>query len=217
MDDPGTLFRELALTASTGRPPRCVTKSSCRCSRQPLERTSCSSLSVTRWRPLRSSARSLRSRGDIVAHVRAVLFDSAADRLAERLQPEVDRGRELRQERRLHRAAHAQRAFDRVRHLPERTRRENAAARRRRGRLADVVDSAQLGLERLVEERDRLGSRACRCATSAGSGEGASTLASSAPRSVVAAAATRSRIGGSSSSSSAKASITTSVGPSRRC
>ena len=93
----------------------------------------------------------------VVTHVRAVLFDSAADRLADRLQPGVDRGRELRQERRLHRAAHAQRAFDRVRHLPERTCRENAASRRELRGLADVADPAQLRLERLVEERDRLG------------------------------------------------------------
>ena len=64
---PGTLRRALALTASTGRPPRRVMNSSCRCSRSSLERTSCSSLSRTRCRPVRSSPRSLRSFGEALS------------------------------------------------------------------------------------------------------------------------------------------------------
>ena len=64
---PGTLRRALAFTASTGRPPRWVTKSSCRCSRRPPDRTSCSSFSLTRWRPVRSWTRSLRSCGEALS------------------------------------------------------------------------------------------------------------------------------------------------------
>ena len=64
---PGTLRRALAFTASTGRPPRSVTKSSCRCSRSSLERASCRAPRVTRCRPFRSSVRSLRSCGEALS------------------------------------------------------------------------------------------------------------------------------------------------------
>ena len=64
---PFTLERELALTASTGRPPRMATKSSCRCSARLGERASRRSSSATRWRPSRSSRRSLRRRGEALS------------------------------------------------------------------------------------------------------------------------------------------------------
>ena len=64
---PGTLRRALAFTASTGRPPRWVTKSSCRCSRSSLLRARRRSSSATRWRPSRSSFRRRRSFGEALS------------------------------------------------------------------------------------------------------------------------------------------------------
>ena len=61
---PCTLRRALALSASTGRPPRWVTKSSCRYSRIPGARASCRSSSTTVWRNPRSSLRRRRRRGE---------------------------------------------------------------------------------------------------------------------------------------------------------
>ena len=64
---PCTLRRALAFSASTGRPPRCVTKSSCRWSRIADERASRRSSSTTVWRRPRSSLRSRRRRGEALS------------------------------------------------------------------------------------------------------------------------------------------------------
>ena len=158
---PGTLLRELALTASTGRPPRWVTKSSCRCSRMPLLRTSCSSRSATRCRPVRSSPRSLRSFGEALSF-RSEPSCSTARSIASAsgLQRRVDRGRELAQQRRLlllERRAGAQRPGDRVGDVPQRRGGQHPAACRERGDLPDVADPFERRLLGDVEQRDRLG------------------------------------------------------------
>ena len=119
---------------------------------------------VTRWQPLRSSARSLQAAATHCRARRAVLFDSAADRLAERLQSGVDRGRgadrsgvstEPRTRSRPSTVSATCRAHPR---REERRRaRELWAARGRRG-------FAQLGLERLVEGAIASAVSACQCA-----------------------------------------------------
>ena len=157
---PGTLLRELALTASTGRPPRWVTKSSCRCSRSRVLRTSCSSFSVTRCRPVRSSTRSLRSRGEALSRrsepssSTARSIDSASGARAGSIAAASSRAAAP-PARRAPRGA--QRSADRVGDVAQRRGVEHAAARRVRGRLADVADPLERRLLGFVEERDRLG------------------------------------------------------------
>ena len=163
---PGTLRRELALTARTGRPPRWVTKSSCRCSRRPPDRTSCSQLLV---HPLPAGAQldaqlaELRRGG--VPQIGAVVLDRPLDRLRERCERRVDRGGELAQERRnllgvVERGTRAESPADRVGHVSQRPRREHAAKRRVRGGVTDVVQAFERRFARRVEQRDRLG---CQC------------------------------------------------------
>ena len=160
---PGTLRRALAFTASTGRPPRWVTKSSCRCSRRPPDRTSCSSFSFTRCRPVRSWTRSLRSCGEaVVAQIGAVVLDRALDRLCERRERRVDRGGELAQQRCgllgiVEGGTRAERPADRVGHVAQRPCCEHAAKGRVRRGLTDVVQAFERWLVGGVEQRDRLG------------------------------------------------------------
>ena len=151
----------LAFTASTGRPPRRVMNSSCRCSRSSLERTSCSSLSRTRCRPVRSSPRSLRSFGEALSR-RSEPSSSTARSIAfaTRAESRIDRSGQRAEQRRRHlveRSARPQRPGGRARDVPECLRRERAAERRVRRRLAHVADPLERRLERLVEEADRLG------------------------------------------------------------
>ena len=99
-------------------------------------------------------------RGRVVAQVGAVLLDGAVDRLRDRRQRGVDRRRQLAEERRrrlVERPARPQRPRRRVGDVPERLRRERTAERGVRRLLADVADAVERRLERLVQERDRLG------------------------------------------------------------
>ena len=99
-------------------------------------------------------------RRGVVLQVGAVLLDGAVDRVGERLQRRVDRGRELAQQRRLlllERRAGAQRAGDRVADVPQRRGGQHPAARGERGDLPDVADPLERRLLGDVEQRDRLG------------------------------------------------------------
>ena len=159
---PGTLRRELALTANTGRPPRWVTKSSCRCSRSPGRRASRCSSSVTRCRPVaqlpaqlaqqrarrcragrsrppRRTARSRRRAGAATARSRAASPARSGARLASSASARVDPPPTVA-------ATSAQRQ-----------RRERAAARGVLGRGAHVVDPCERRLGRQLEERGHLG------------------------------------------------------------
>ena len=175
---PGTLRRALAFTASTGRPPRWVTKSSCRCSRRPPDRTSCSSFSFTRCRPVRSWTRSLRSCGEAVSRRSepsssiARWIDSASGASAGSIA-----ARELPQERRgllgvVEGGTRAERPADRVGHVPQRPGGEHAAEGRVRRGLADVVQAFERRLVRGVEQRDRLGRQRLAASDLAGIGGG---------------------------------------------
>ena len=125
---PGTRPRADAFSASTGRPPRSVTKSSWRCS---AIAGSCAILrrrSASRPRPSRSSRRRRRSGGEAESlQVGAVLLDRPADLLCDREQRRVDPGHELEQRR------HRRRA-----------RRARGAPRRRRGSCARPAPGARV-------------------------------------------------------------------------
>ena len=159
---PGTLLRELTLTASTGRPPRCVTKSSCRCSRMPLLRTSCSSRSATRCRPVRSSPRSFRSFGEALS-LRSEPSCSTARSIASAsgFSAGSIAAASSAQQRRLlllERRPSAQRPGDGVADVPQRRGGQNTAERSVRRRVADVADPFERRFRRVVEQCDRLGS-----------------------------------------------------------
>ena len=159
---PGTLRRALALTASTGRPPRWVTKSSCRCSRSSLERASCSSSSRTRCRPVRSSPRSWRSGGEALSR-RSEPSSSTARSIASA--SGASAGSIAAASSRSSGAGSAPSSAARARSAPatvsttclQRLRREHAAARRVRRGLANVANPFERRLGRVVEQRDRLG------------------------------------------------------------
>ena len=92
---PGTLPRADALSASTGRPARVVTKSSCRCSLQlGVAREALEPLGQPRTSLAKLAAEAAKRRRGTVAQVRAVLLDGAVDRLRERAQARVDRIRD---------------------------------------------------------------------------------------------------------------------------
>ena len=96
-----------------------------------------------------------------VAQVGSVLLDRAPDLLGDREERRVDAGHDVEQrgdvgplrERAASRHARADRAPD----LRQRARVERAAARRELGRLAHVGRATEVGLGRVVEQRDRLG------------------------------------------------------------
>ena len=141
-----------------------VTKSSCRCSRKPLEPARAARAARSRaGGRSRSSPRSLRSFGDAVSR-RSEPSSSIArlDRLCERRQRRIDRGAELVQERRGLPAPssggpRAQRAARPCRPRAAASRGEDAAERRVRRGLADVVQPFERRLLGDVEQRDRLG------------------------------------------------------------
>ena len=135
--------------------------SSCRCSRSSLERTSCSSLSRTRCRPVRSSPRSLRSFGEALSR-RSEPSSSTARSIA--LATCASAGstaaassRRSGAGRLVERGAGTQRAGRGVGDAPQRLRRERASESGVGRLVADVADPFERRLERLVEERDRLG------------------------------------------------------------
>ena len=156
----------LAFTASTGRPPRSVTKSSCRCSRRPADRRAARAPRSTRWRPVRSSPRSLRSCGEAVSR-RSEPSSSIArwiDLLASGASAGSIAARELAQERRGllgivesgTRARAPRRSSSAT--LPQRPGCEHASAGRvRRRRRARRASPPSGGSSAVVEQRDRLG------------------------------------------------------------
>ena len=197
--------------------PRCVEVLLQMLAPAAFERTSCSSLSVTRWRPLRSSARSLRSRGDALSRTSEPSSSTARPiasptgfnpgSIAAASSDRSGVSTEPRTQRQPSTVSATCRSAPVVRTPPR-------AARLRASRTSRIPRSS--GAERLVEERDRLGGQRLPVRHLGRIGRRRERPGELGARSIVAAAATRSRIGGGSSSSSAKASITTSVGPSRR-
>ena len=107
------------------------------------------------------AAQAAQRRRGRVLQVGAVLLDRAPDLLGDREQRRVDPGDELEQRRDLvplgERAARRHAGANRALDLRERAGVERAAAGREIGRLAHVGSAAQVGLGRLVEQRDRLG------------------------------------------------------------
>ena len=204
---PGTLRRALALTASTGRPPRRVTKSSCRCSRRSLERTSCSSLSRTRWRPVRSSPRSLRSFGVALSRrsepssstARSIAFATGASEGSIAAASSRRSGAAASSS-----AARARSAPVAVSATCRSACGESAppsaacAACSRTSRIPSSGGSSDSSRSAIASAVS-----ACRRATSSGSEDGSSSAARAAPCSVAVVRATRSRIAGNSSTSRA--------------
>ncbi len=159
---PGTRPRAEDFSASTGRPPRSVTKSSCRCSASAGSRAILRSRSASLPRPSRSSRRKRRRAGEaesfrsdpsssterpISSATESSDGSMRLDNREERRQVAALRNRAVR------RHAGADRALD----LREAPRVERAAARRQIGSLAHVGCAAELGLGGFVEQRDRLG------------------------------------------------------------
>ena len=99
-------------------------------------------------------------RRGVVAQVGAVLLDRSVDRLGHARERRVDCRRELAEERcrrLVESGAGAQRAGRGVGDAPQRLRRERAAEGGMRRLVPDVADLVERRLERLVQERDRLG------------------------------------------------------------
>jgi hypothetical protein len=207
---PGTLRRALALTASTGRPPRSVTKSSWRCSRRPLDRTSCCIFSVTRCLPLRSSARSFRRRGEAVSRrsdpssstARSIV--SASGRSDGSIRPAISCSSGASccsSEARARSAPAIVSATCRRAPAPSAPPRAARAAGLRTSRMPSSGGSS-------AASRSAIASlvSACRPATSSASGDGSRECAAASPCSVAVARATRCRIAPNSSASSVLAS-----------
>ena len=165
---PGTRPRADAFSASTGRPPRSVTKSSCRCSAQRgVARELAEPLGELAAALAQLAPQAAQRRRGRVAQVRAVFLDRAADLLGDatratrrcrRRAPSAPAGRPGRRAP----GARRRRRRDRSRRPATRPARvERAAALGEVGRLAHVGGPAEIRLGRLVEERDRLG--VCRC------------------------------------------------------
>ena len=160
---PGTLRRAPAFTASTGRPPRWVTNSSWRCSRRSLERTSCSSFSLTRCLPVRSWTRSLRRRGEAVSRrsepssSTARWIDSASGARPGSIAAARSRssGAGFSGSFRAARARSA--TADRIGHVAQRAGGKSAAERGVRRGLTDVVNALERRLVGSVEQSDCLG------------------------------------------------------------
>ena len=157
---PGTFERALALTASTGRPPRSVTNSSCRCSRSP-ERASRRSSSTARWWPRRSSRRSGAGWARPCRAGRSRRPRRSGRwprrRRAGRDRSPCDVGEERRRRPRATRAPLGPRRRRR-RSSPRRAarRRQRSAQGGSGDGVAHVDDSVELGLLRHLQERDRL-------------------------------------------------------------
>ena len=159
---PGTRPRADAFSARTGRPPRSVTKSSWRCSAmRRVVRDLAQALGELAAALAELAAQAAQRRRGRVLQVGAVLLDRAPDLLGDGEQRRVDPGHELHQHRDLvpfaERAARRHPGADRALDLRQRARVERAAAGREVGRLAHVGCAAEVGLGRLVEQRDRLG------------------------------------------------------------
>ena len=165
---PGTLRRALAFTASTGRPPRSVTKSSWRCSRSSLERAELLELLGHALPAVAQlAAQPAQLRRGVVAQVGAVLLDAAVDRLGERRERRVDRGRELAQERR---GSPARRGAPRARARPRPPVGDVPQRRRRRAtppRAACAAAVAHVARSRRAAARRQLSSSAIASAVSA--------------------------------------------------
>ncbi len=159
---PGTRPRADALSARTGRPPRSVTKSSWRCSASAGSRAILRSRSASFPRPSRSSRRRRRSTGEAESFRSEPSSSTASpDLLGDREQRDLDAGGELLQRgqvvARRERAASGRTGPDRPLDQRQAPGVERAAARRPLGRVGHVGDTTQIGLGRVVEQRDRLG------------------------------------------------------------
>ena len=160
---PGTLLRELARTARTGRPPRCGDEVLLQVLAEPArsdELLEPLGDAVAAGPQLRAELAQLR--GGVVAQVGAVLLDGLPDRVRERPQPGLDRGARARAgaaRPRASSAARARRRLRRCRATSAQHRGVEHAAARRRGPAASRTscDPASGGCSASVEERDRLG------------------------------------------------------------
>ncbi len=152
------------------------------------------------------AAQAAQRRRGRVLQIGAVLLDRPPDLLGHGEQRRVDPCHELHQHRDLaplaERAARRHPGANRALDLRQRASVERAAAGREVGRLAHVGCAAEVGLGRLVEQRDRLGRLLlAAAATSSASADGRRASASRAPGSLAAAPASRASTAGSSSSS----------------
>ena len=159
---PGTRPRADALSARTGRPPRSVTKSSWRCSASAGSRAILRSRSASFPRPSRSSRRRRRSTGEAESF-RSEPSSSTARPISSATESSetLDAGGELLQRgqvvARRERAASGCTGPDRPLDQRQAPRVERAAASRPLGCVGHVGDATQIGLGRVVEQRDRLG------------------------------------------------------------
>ena len=159
---PFTLRRALGFTASTGRPPRSATKSSCRCSRsagRAGEATQLLGDALTAVAQLAAQLAEQRRR--VVAEVGAVVLDAAADLLGERREAgsiaAASSASSGAVSALVERGPRAQAAADRGRDVGERLR-VRARHRGRVGRgLADVLDPVRAAAPRLRRAARRLG------------------------------------------------------------
>ena len=209
---PGTAPRALACSASTGRPPRSVTKSSCRWSRRAGSRASERSRSPSRARPSRELAPEAAQGGrGAVAEIRAVVLDGLSYRARRRLRGAA---RSLRQ-RQSGAGSAVRRRAPRARRARRRSTSPTACSAAG-SRTPPRVASSTAGRTSWAPARS--GSADCSSTAIAsavrpapndlvGVGRRRQRAGQSRPGSLVAVAARRSRIAGSSRSSSARGSI----------
>ena len=160
---PGTAPRADARRASTGRPPRSVTKSSCRCSRTAGSRAKARRRSARRARPPRSSRRRRRRAGEAPSR-RSEPSSSTAARAPSRAALERRRRSPPRWPRATGRSVERLERRP-ARRAPSRSSGRSPTGSPGRGRCRappsaaasrDVGDVREVGLGGLLEQRDRL-------------------------------------------------------------